>query len=356
MLHTLALLIFLFNVEMDPKMRLDLSISENILTELLRQNGASATMVKGSHIPGYGVMMELSYRHLSIRALGTQVAGVDIEALIKRYMNDYGDLISGLGPDEQLSVSFTSRVSSKRTILSVKKRDVADRRSGKLTEDVFMSRIRSQDMSTSPDSDVFAKVMETVVNADTSKVFTLRNVSASSLPGYGLLVSGALRSGSIPGVYNLAATGTASAAAPTNVVITMDEMKTPEIEIHRLDSLRTILSREFTESIEDIRVEATAMRENLDRIHVMRRQSAADVKAAFDALEINLKDAILNYGRTLSSLPAGQTLMVRITNDRPSDTLPNSITFTVPKQVLADYDRRVITIDQALSRIIVLKE
>ncbi len=354
MLHTLALLIFLFNVEVDPKMRLDLSISENILTELLRQNGASATLVKGSHIPGYGVMMELSYRHLSIRALGTQVAGVDIDALIKRYFNDYGDLISGMSPEETISVSYTSRVTSKRTILSITKRDVTDRRSGKLTEDVFMSRIRSQDMSSSPDSEVFAKVLETVVNADTSKTFTLRNVSASSLPGYGMLVSGSLRSGSIPGVYNLAAT--AAGTAPSNFVFSMEDMPIPEIEIHRLDSMRSIQGQEFTESIEAIRVEATAMRDNLNRIHVMRRQSAADVKAAFDALETNLKDAILDYGRTLSSLPAGQTLMVRITNDRPSEALPNSITFTVPKQVLADYDRRAITKEQAMSRIVVVKD
>jgi hypothetical protein len=352
MLHTLALLILLFNVEMDPKMRLDLSISENILTELLRQNGASATMVKGSHIPGYGVMMELSYRHLSIRALGTQVAGVDIEALIKRYLNDYGDLISGLGPDEQLSVSFTSRVTSKRTILSVKKRDVADRRSGKLTEDVFMSRIRSQEMSSSPDVDIFAKVMETVVNADTSKAFTLRNVTASGLPGYGMLVSGTLRSGSFPVAYSL----NSDRYAPTAIEYTIDEMAVPEIEIPSLDSLRILQSREFTESLEAIRVEATAMRDNLNRIHVMRRQSAADVKAAFDALESNLKRAILDYGRTLNSLPAGQTLLIRITNERPSEHLPNSITFTVPKQVLADYDRRAITQEQAMSRIIVSKE
>jgi len=354
MLHTLALLIFLFNVEMDPKMRLDLSISENILSELIRQNGASATMVKGSHIPGYGVMMELSYRHLSVRAMGAQVTGIDIDALIKRYFNDYGDLISGMSPDETISVSYTSRVTSKRTILSVKKRDVADRRSGKLTEDVFMSRIRSQEMSASPDSEVFAKVLETVVNADTSKAFTLRNVTASGLPGYGLLVSGALRSGSIPGVYNLAAT--ASGSAPMNFEFSMDEIEVPEIEIHRLDSMRSIQRREFTESIEAIRIEAAAMRDNINRIHVMRRQSAAEVKVAFDALETNLKDAILNYGRTLNSLPAGQTLMVRITNDRPSDSLPNSITFTVPKQVLADYDRRAITKEQAFSRIAVVRD
>lgn len=355
MIHTLALLIVLFIMEMDPKMRLDLSISENILSELINHTGTARSMVKGSHIPGYGVMFEVSVR---LRLVRGQAPDFDFDAIAKKYFNEYADLIGGLSPDDIISITYNNVQTREQYVMSAKKRDVSERRGGRITEDALFSRIRTQKNGSSPDSEVFAKVLETIVNADTSKTFTLRNVTASGLPGYGLLVSGALSSGSYPGVYNLAAT--AVGTAPTNFTFSMDEIEIPEvpdIQIRQLsDSLRTIQTREVSRNMEQIRVEAAAMRDNINQIHVMRRRSAEEVKAAFDALEVNLKNAILNYGRTLSSLQAGQTLMVRITNERPSETLPNSITFTVPKQVLADYDRRTITKEQAITRIVVSKE
>ncbi len=371
MLHTLALLLFLFTTEMDPKMRLDLSISENILTELLKQNGAPTTFVKGSYIPGYGVMLELSYRHLAVRALGTQVVGVDIDALIKRYLNDYGDLITGIAPDESISVSYSSRMSAKRSILSVKKRDVSDRRSGKITEAEFANRIRSQQVGSTSDAEIFAKVVETAVNADTSRVFSLRNVTASTLPGYGLLVSGTLSGGAIGAAPSVAFSFTTDAGAEMDLARAMAPEDIESIEVVRgqpnvrvarvsgTDSLNVLMKdveEEVRTNLDGLRGEIVTLRNNVNRIEVQRRRSKEELATAYVTLEAQLKSVLLDYGRTLSSLEAGQTLMVRITNSRPSEGTPNSITFTVPKQVLTDYDRRAITKDQALSRIIVLKE
>lgn len=357
---TLALLLLLNTAEIDPKMRLDLSIAENILTELLSQNGAPTSFVKGSHIPGYGVMLELSYRHFSVRALGAQVSGVDIDALIKRYLNDYGDLISGIGPDETLSVSYSSRVSASRTVVSVKKRDVADRRSGKLTEAAFMSRIRSEQIQSTSDAEIFAKVVETAVNADTARVFSVRNVTASPLPGYGLLVSGSLSAGPAAGApmaFTFSTDGREFQQFSSAVTPEMIE----SIEVLRNDSSKTNAAVRVTvdaahRQVEGLREEVMVLRNNLNRIEGRRLRSKEEMASAFNALEAQLKSVILDYGRTLSSLKTGETLLVRIDNDRAPEGLPKSIVFSVPKSVLSDYDRRSLTKEQASAKIVVVKE
>ena len=355
---TLALLLFLTTAEIDPKMRLDLSIAENILTELLQQNGAPASFVKGSHIPGYGVMLELSYRHMSVRMLGSQVGGVNIDQLIERYLNDYGDLISGIGPDESISVTYSSRVSATKTIVSVKKRDVSDRRSGKITEAVFKSRIRSEQVGAAPDAEIFAKVIETAVNADTSRVFSVRNVTASSLPGYGMLVSGSLSAGiaaGAPMAFTFSTDG--SEFEEFSSAVTPDMIES--IEVMRGDSTRKEAEvRVMVDATRNrvLREEVMVMRNNLSRIEHRRMRSKEEMASAYAALETQLKSVILDYGRTLSSLKAGETLMVRIDNNRAPEGLPKSMTFTVPKSVLNDYDRRAITKEQASAKIVVAKE
>ena len=98
------------------------------------------------------------------------------------------------------------------------------------------------------------------------------------------------------------------------------------------------------------------MRNNLSRIEHRRMRSKEEMASAYAALETQLKSVILDYGRTLSSLKAGETLMVRIDNNRAPEGLPKSMTFTVPKSVLNDYDRRAITKEQASAKIVVAKE
>lgn len=358
---TLALLLFLNTAEIDPKMRLDLDIAENILTELLKQNGAPTSFVKGSHIPGYGVMLELSYRHLSVRMMGAQVAGVDIDALIQTYLNDYGDLITGIGPDESISVTYSSRASATKTLVSVKKRDVADRRSGKITEAVFKSRIRTQRVEASPDAEIFAKVVETAVNADTSRTFSLRNATASSLPGFGLLVSGNLAGGLAAGAPVAFTFTTEGGAEFGELAPAMAPEMIESIEVLRRDSSNTNAEVRVTvdaarQRVEGLREEVTMLRNNLNRIEGRRARSQEELVAAYTALEAQLKSVILDYGRTLGSLKAGETLMVRIDSDRAPEGLPKSITFTVPKSVLNDYDRRALTKEQASAKIVVSKE
>lgn len=350
---TLALLLVMNTIELDPKMRLDLSIAENILTEMLKQNGAPTTIVKGSHIPGYGVMLELSYRHFQVRAMGATVAGVDIDALVKRYLNDYGDLITGIGPDETLSISYSSRMSASRTLVSVKKRDLADRRSGKLTESAFNSRIRTQQVNASSDAEIFAKVVETAVNSDTSRVFMVRNVTASSLPGFGLLVSGSMGAALAPGAP-VAFTLSTDFPGSGEMVRGMAPEMIRSIEVIKGDS--TGAAAQVRVTADRLRDEVVAMRGNVNRIEGQRRQSKEEMAAAFAALEAQLKSVILDYGRTLGSLGTGETLMIRLTQVRSLDGLPNTLSFTVPKAVLNDYDRRSITKEQASAKIVVVKE
>lgn len=375
---TLALLLLLNTAGIDPKMRLDLNIAENILTELLKQNGAPATFVKGSHIPGFGVILELSYRRHSVQMTGSQVAGVDVDELVQRYLNDYGDLITGIGADESISVTYSSRASASKTIMTVRKRDVADRRSGKITEAVFKSRIRKQQVDAAPDAEIFAKVVETAVNADTSRVFSLRHVTASTLPGFGLLVTGSLSSGGFAGAPMAfqfrAGGGEELEIARVMATEAGSEPRAKEVRIVRgqpgaapgtraggNDSIRVevdvdVVNGEIRGNLDGLREDIVVMRNNVDRIRETRRRTKEEMTAAYVSLEALLKSVIIDYGRTLGSLKTGESLMVRIDSDRAPEGLPKSMTFTISKSVLNDFDRRAVTKEQASAKIVVVKE
>jgi hypothetical protein len=108
--------------------------------------------------------------------------------------------------------------------------------------------------------------------------------------------------------------------------------------------------------MEGLREEVTMLRNNVNRIEGRRARSKEELAAAYANLEAQLKSVILDYGRTLGSLKAGETLMVRIDSDRAPEGLPKSMTFTVSKSVLNDYDRRTLTKEQASAKIVVVKE
>jgi hypothetical protein len=133
------------------------------------------------------------------------------------------------------------------------------------------------------------------------------------------------------------------------------------IEVIRRDSSNTNAEVRVTvdaarNRMEGLREEVTMLRNNVNRIEGRRARSKEELVAAYANLEAQLKSVILDYGRTLGSLKTGETLMVRIDSDRAPEGLPKSMTFTVAKSVLNDYDRRSITKEQASGKIVVVKE
>jgi hypothetical protein len=183
-------------------------------------------------------------------------------------------------------------------------------------------------------------------------------VTASSLPGYGMLVSGSLSAGiaaGAPMAFTFSTDG--SEFEEFSSAVTPDMIES--IEVMRGDSTRKEAEvRVMVDATRNrvLREEVMVMRNNLSRIEHRRMRSKEEMASAYAALETQLKSVILDYGRTLSSLKAGETLMVRIDNNRAPEGLPKSMTFTVPKSVLNDYDRRAITKEQASAKIVVAKE
>jgi hypothetical protein len=343
---TLALLLFVFTAEMDPKMRVDLNIAERILFELIGDNAGSLILVRGSYIPHHGAMLTISYRHrVSFPESTLKRDGLKMEEVIKRYLHDYGDLISGIGPDESVAVNFRRNIDPNfrrsgmmNLVYSVKKSDLVDRRTGKITEAEFMSRIRSQQVGVPPDHELFLKVLETAVNSDTTRVFAIRTLTTSPLPDYGILVSGTL------------------IAMEPKPLGNIDPSQITSIEVIRGDSTTQSQIRVVRNDLEGVREEIIAFRAGVELIRAHRQKGLESRIVAYGEFEAQFKSVLLNYGRMLTSLDANGMLRVRLVTDRVVEGIPQSITFSVSKSVINEYDRREITEEQASEKIVVAKE
>lgn len=362
---------FTVPVHEDPAMRAEISIAEKILQELINQSDPDGGMlmagaVRGSHIPGYGILFEvnLPVRPRMIRVARderTTVIRSAVDSLstllvgqVERYLMRYADLIANVPADAHIAVNIATQspAGSQRTLVSVRKRDLTERQNGRITDSVLRSRIRKDALTASPELDILAKVFETAVNADTSKMFSAGIFRSAVLPGYGAMISGDIRTigswrfrgGPAVALDGLDLRGT---ALPDGVF---------EIRIDSMVGTSRVMEVEARRQMATARQELDRMRIVIGEEAALRERSDNEIRASYQALETRLADLLVDYGRTLSSVDASQSVMVRIAISRLPDGLPRHLTLTVSKQTLADYDRRAITKAQAMQRVTVVRE
>lgn len=365
----------------DPAMRAELGIAEKILQELFiqldRDGGTvSAIVVRGSHIPGYGILLEASVpvrpRMVRInrqeRAAGFRVDGPSrstpdslkavLTGVAETYLLRYADLIANVPADAHIGVhistqgTFGGAAASDRILVSVRKRDLAERQNGRISEAVLRSRIRKDAPAAAPDLDILAKVIETAVNADTSRMFTAGILRSAVLPGYGAMISGEVRTVGawrMRGGHDMVIEGLdlRGTAMPDGVF---------ELRIDSLIGSAPVMDQLARRNLDLARQELDRMRIVIGEETALRQRSDAEIRTAYQALENRLVDVLLDYGRTVSSLENSQSVMARITFNRLPAGLPRHLTLTVSKQVLAEYDRRAITKSQAAQRVVIVRE
>ena len=370
----------------DQRMDQDIEVAENILGTLLRQELGRRSFfpveVKGQYVPGYGVTFRLplggmmnrfmiapgfpepatidvspggysySYSYSRsdeeksaqdrirkkdverIKAKAPRASKEDFDedsaALLsqKRFMDvsrsflaDYGDVISGLKPEERIiitnraddfegdfEVMWINGRESKRQLMSVeaKRSDVDQLKQTKISRTEFMNRLKVVNTETAeardPDLEVLASMFARLYREDLSKTYYVQgNVNYERMKDFGAMYY-------------------------------MKVYSSIEMEDDRF-AMPTIAARDVTQTERDKKV-----------------------KEMYPKFEADLKDNIVEYGRTLRSLKDEEQLVfnVRLTKCAGCG-IPSAIELTIKSSALKEYSSGKATKEATLAKISVKK-
>jgi hypothetical protein len=236
----------------------------------------------------------------------------------KTFLLDYGDMISQLAPNERVVITNQGNQprmwvnqffnNTKRTHLAVEttKADITAYRQGKLSRDQALSRIKVVNTETvtevEPDLELLVSMFNRLYRPDLSKTyFTENNIYYERLKDFGAIF--------YMSVYSAVETSRGRFRMPT----TGDE--------------------------------------GLD-LETRNKK----VKELYPVFEKELKENILEYGRTVKSLNNDEVLVFQVQMTKcPSCNIPSTLEYSVSGSVLKDYSSGKIEKNSATSKISVKK-
>ncbi len=374
------------------RMNRDLSIMQDVLGKLFSNNYDNSftsftQQVNGTYLPGYGILfrvpgssafsfrliekdqdiapppptslnrnldsakkkVEKKYVIISNGSHGSNEtsknSGLSKEDVINnavRFFEDYAEAIGQIKPDEHIVIIYQShdfgfavepflRSSGKASVsgeaatgplnlsISAKKADITAFRMGKISNKAFRSRLKIIDLNNSgndiKDVKIMSGILQAALKQDEKGSFTIRgDVKYLIQPGYGALF--------------FARTGYNNGNAPLIFLSKKENAHAYSFSFSSTDSSNS----------KDAKL-----------------SSKEHIRKAFDDFVDNIKQSLIDYGRTMRSLKPGQHITLSLDISRDYNILPKRIDFRVSQKTLSDYDLRKITMDQAISRIIETK-
>ncbi len=363
------------------RMNRDISIMENILGELFKTqqlrsgtneptivvNGVVSTSfsnrsVKGTYLPGYGIIFKINSpsRNIYMTSSGAKYTSysfyydgdgdpklsgeISQEAVVDRitsFLRDYGTTIGQLGSNEKIMVIYGSNQSSSRDLfytlstvrtqstnsddkdekpeplpiisVSTSVKDLNDYRSGRLNSSAFEGKL---DVATSEDKEyldlkVMSNIFKTALSNQPSNSFKLHgasNVDYLYLDNFGAIFSLSVR--------------------------------------YSDENMRwtNSLAREFARAQNGFDDE----KENEEYQEYLEK-----VATAFEELKDNLKEYVIDYGRTISSVTNDQYLLLSVTVSGRLDEIPERMDIQVKKSLFQDFDRGQISREEAIKQVVV---
>ena len=367
------------------RMNRDIRIMENILGELFKvqiTNGGRNSMfisnmgginsrgIRGTYLPGYGVIMMVpqnSYFGRGIQVISRDGNSASISfyydsdeqegdrsvdkesviARIKEFLKDYGSTIGQLDDNEHINVIYGSKSSRELAFalypgsntdesdtpeklpvisISAKVKDLKDYRTGKINDGKLEDRLV---VSTVEDKEyldlkVMSNIFETALRDKEKDAFRLSGtINYMMLDNFGALFS-------------------------------MDVMYSEFGSFGReFDELRRLRDR-----MHDERTKRTGVNEEPapgapDVIKDSEREAKAE--EAYKRLKNDLKEYLVDYGRTLSSLNDDHYVLLSVNIGGRWDTIPDRFDVQIKKSVLSRLDNGKISREEALESV-VLKE
>jgi hypothetical protein len=236
----------------------------------------------------------------------------------KMFLTDYGDMISQLAPNEKIVITNQGNQprawvnqyfdSPKRTHLSVEvlKSDLTALRQGKISRDQAIGKITVVNTEAvtevEPDLELLNSMFNRLYRVDLSKTFfTEDNIYYERLKDFG-------------------------------AIFYMNVFSSDEIAPQRF-VMPTL---------------------GLDDVDLATRNKK--IKEVYPKFEQELKENIVEYGRTVKSIKDNEVLVIQVRVTRcPECNIPSSLEFTVKGSVLKDYNNGKLDKNAAISKIAVKK-
>ncbi len=256
-----------------------------------------------------------TYRRTSDDSL-VRVANQKVIAAAKDFIIDYGDLISQLPSNERIKITnrgegqnfWMGGPNSRRHFMSIEglKSDVTLFRQGKLTRDQVLAKIAVVDSETSdemsPDLELLSSIFNRLYRADLSKSYYVQNnIYYERLKDYG-------------------------------VVYYMQVYSSNQVDLKKYDM-------------------PTVRLEDIDKPTRDKK-----VKELYPVFEKDIKESVLEYGRTVKSLKNDEVLVFNIKLTQcEACAIPSSLELMVKESVLSDLSSGRITKEAALAAMSVKK-
>lgn len=365
----------------------DINIMENILDEIFKMQSAShvgayvigrgdlfriRNGIRGTYLSGYGVIFTVpSTSHPFIMTLGDDDHSraysysfaytsdeetdnkVDEESVINRieeFLRDYGSTIGQLSSDEKVmviyganragtDVTFFNVQDDSQTIekiptisVAVTKSDLDAYRSGKINASELENRFSVAKTADSDkrqlDMEVMGNIFETAFKHADEKGFRIRgSVDHLKLDNFGALFF-------FDASYSDSDMFRAPPLPPA-----------PRIEILRDSQRRS-----------SVNIARKLMEQTEEEVTKREQKEAAlkeEVKKAYSSFKTQLKEYMVDYGRTLSSIKSDQYVMASITLSTGIEDIPERVDVQIKKSVLEAVDKGSMSRDKALSQVVI---
>lgn len=365
------------------RMNRDINIMENILQELfkIRWAGKGSTVhfapsgsfslgrshdIRGTYLPGYGIIFTIpgrssgfmvlsgdadtesysySFQYSDDESSGKEVTEESVTSRIKEFLMDYGPTIGQLNSDDRIMVIYNTRNQNRDFVLYsssandkdkkqlptisvvAKKSDLQAYRSGRISESEFNDRLSvstvEADAKEQLDLKVMANIFETALKEQEGKSFRIRgSVNYLNLDNFGALFFFDARYASSSGSYFLEA---------------------PKIT-----------GFSFGEEEERARVEVQSVIEDrLRETKEKRQETEEEIKKSYETFISNIKEYLVDYGRTLSSVKSNQHIMISATISSSVEEIPERVDIQVKKSVLEAMDKGSMSRENAIGQVVV---
>lgn len=373
------------------RMNRDINIMENILSELFKaqistsENGTvivngrsyfNISSTRGTYMPGFGIIFMVpspnnfeysvssggrrtSYSFYYDSDEGEEGLKVDQESIttrIEEFLRDYGSTIGQLKNDERVMVIYGSkstynsrtlayRLSTSQSSASDKKEedlpiisvsakvsDLNNYRSGKINADNFSNRlaVATSENKEYLDLKVMGNIFETALTDQAKESFQLSGrVDYMMLDNFGALYSLDVRYNDLRGAATLLRTLGTGRRIPYNNVDTQRIL---------FEQAQNNKGKEQSEA---------------DDLEQRKKELEENIATAYSNLVVNIKEYMIDYGRTLNSLNSDQFLLLSININGRQENIPGRLDVQIKKSVFDQLDKGSISREQALQKVVV---
>ncbi len=356
----------------------DINIMESVLEEMFRVSSSGAgtassissfslhgESIRGTYLPDYGVIFQISVPTGNLTIVNSddpgernlvfqygdsdqeqEVTAENVTDRMVEFLKDYGSTIGQLADDDHVMVIYGGTPQSTNNFnaffsvsgnrininsepdlpvisVSAQVSDLAAYRSGDLGEQQLRNRISISESepnsSDNKDVRVMANIFDTAFEENEEGFEVRGSVDYLALDNFGVLFFFEARYGSGGPIFQI------------------DEL---DFQFGS-DSSQVQAAEELRQRLQKTREEAEQKRAKL-------RQNAF---SAFETFKQDLREYLVDYGRTLRSVENDQYILVSVTLDAPADEIPERIDLQLNKSVLEQMDRGAISREGAINRV-----